>query len=58
MKRAASADYVCAMEAVLDVYEREYDENNPVVGIDESPKQLISEMRTGFTDAKGWLTCI
>jgi len=49
----ASADYVCAMEAVLDVYERGYDEENPVVGIDESPKQLISEMRTGFTDAKG-----
>lgn len=41
------------MEAVLDVYERGYDENNPVIGLDESPKQLISEVRTGFTDSKG-----
>jgi len=49
----ADADYVCAMEAVLDVYERPYDENNPVVGLDESPKQLIAEVRKGFTDSKG-----
>jgi hypothetical protein len=44
---------VCAMEEVLDVYERKYDENNPVVCLDESPKQLISEVRKGFKDAKG-----
>ena len=44
---------MCAMEAVLDVYERPYDENNPVIGLDESPKQLISEVRPGFTDSKG-----
>ncbi len=49
----ADADYVCAMEAVLDVYEREYSEQKPVVAIDESPQQLISETRTGFTDSKG-----
>lgn len=49
----ANADYVCAMEAVLDVYEREYSESNPVVAIDESPQQLISETRVGFTDSKG-----
>ena len=49
----ADADYVCAMEAVLDVYERPYNEENPVVGLDESPKQLISEVREGFTDSKG-----
>lgn len=30
------------MEKVLDVYKRPYDENNPVVCMDESPKQLIS----------------
>lgn len=41
------------MEEVLDVYEREYDENNPVICLDESPKQLISEVRTGFKDTKG-----
>lgn len=41
------------MEAVLDVYERPFAENHPVVAIDESPKQLISEARRGFTDSKG-----
>jgi hypothetical protein len=40
------------MEAVLDVYERPYNEENPVVGLDESPKQLMSEVREGFTDSK------
>ncbi len=41
------------MEAVLDVYERPYNAENPVVGLDESPKPLISEVRMGFTDSKG-----
>ena len=49
----ADADYVCAMEAVLDVYERPYDEENPVVCLDESPQQLRSEVRESFTDAQG-----
>lgn len=49
----ADADYVCAMEAVLDVYERRFDENHPVVAIDETPQQLVSEARTGFIDSKG-----
>ncbi len=49
----ADADYVCAMEAVLDVYERPFNAEHPVVGLDESPKQLISEVREGFTDSKG-----
>lgn len=34
------------MERVLDVYKRPYDMNFPVVCMDESPKQLIDEMRT------------
>lgn len=37
----------------MDVYERPYNEDNPVVGLDESPKQLIAEARTGFTDSQG-----
>lgn len=41
------------MEAVLDVYERPLDERNPVLALDESPQQLISEVRDGFTDSKG-----
>ncbi len=33
------------MERVLDVYKQPYDENYPVVCMDESPKQLIEEGR-------------
>jgi len=33
------------MEKVLDVYKKPYDENYPVVCMDESPKQLIEEGR-------------
>jgi hypothetical protein len=40
------------MEAVLDVYERPYKAHHPVVGLDESPKQLISQVRERFTDSK------
>jgi DDE superfamily endonuclease len=49
----AGPDYVCAMEAVLDVYERAYRKSHPVVAIDESPQQLISQARIGFTDSNG-----
>lgn len=41
------------MEQVLDVYERPYDPLYPVVNLDESPKQLISETRKKFMDSKG-----
>ena len=41
------------MEEVLDVYQRPYDPNHPVVCLDEARRQLISETRTGFTDDKG-----
>ncbi len=44
---------MCAMEAVLDVYERPYNEEHPVVGLDASPQQLVSEVRASFTDSKG-----
>ena len=40
-----SAEYVAAMEDVLDVYEAPYDEKRPVVCFDESPQQLIAEVR-------------
>jgi len=32
------------MEQVLDVYKQACDEDNPVVCMDESPKQLIEEI--------------
>ena len=40
------AAFVCAMERVLDVYQRPYDPARPVVCLDESPKQLSRESRT------------
>jgi len=49
----ASAEFVCQMEQVLDVYQRPYAEPYPVVCLDESPKQLISESRTPIKSSKG-----
>jgi transposase len=34
------------MEQVLDVYKRPYSKENPVICMDESPKQLIKETKT------------
>jgi len=33
------------MENVLDVYKKPYNEKNPTICMDESPKQLIGEKR-------------
>lgn len=41
------------MERVLDVYKRPYNELNPVVCMDESPKQLIGETRIGTPMGQG-----
>lgn len=41
------------MEEVLDVYARPYDANYPVVCYDESPKQLVSAIRSSYIDDKG-----
>ena len=38
-----SSEFVSNMERVLDVYKRPYNEDYPVVCMDESPKQLIEE---------------
>jgi len=38
----SKGEFAANMERVLDVYKRPYEENNPVVCMDESPKQLIS----------------
>jgi hypothetical protein len=42
----ADADFVCAMEDVLEVYTRPYDPAYPVVCLDEISKQLVAETRT------------
>lgn len=49
----ARAAFVCQMEQVLDVYARPYDPARPVVCLDETRKQLVSEKRWPFTDSKG-----
>lgn len=41
----ADAEFVAAMEAVLDTYEKPYDPSHPVLAMDEQPVQLIKETR-------------
>lgn len=40
-----NAEFVCAMENVLEVYHRPYDPKRPVVCMDETSKQLVKETR-------------
>src|ERR1700750_1706955 len=42
---AADSEFVAAMEDVLDVYSRPYDERFPVLCMDEQPVQLLKETR-------------
>lgn len=49
----ANAEFVCAMEDVLEVYTREQDPERPVVCVDESSKQLIGETRAPIPAAPG-----
>ena len=41
------------MEKVLEVYKRPYDEKHPVVCMDESPKQLIGEIKSPIQAVPG-----
>lgn len=41
----ANAEFVAAMENVLDVYRRPFDASRPVVCMDETPRQLIGQTR-------------
>ena len=41
------------MEMVLDVYKRPFDPNRPIICMDESPKQLISETRVPIPASPG-----
>ena len=44
----ASAEFVCQMEEVLEVYQRPYDALHPVVCLDEARRQLVSETQQSF----------
>jgi len=46
------------MERVLDVYKRPYDKDFPVVCMDESPKQLIDELRPSIAMKPGQETMV
>ena len=48
-----SADFVCAMEDVLEVYQRPYDPQRPVVCVDEASKQLVKQTRVVIQAAPG-----
>lgn len=41
------------MEEVLEVYQRPFDEKRRWICLDESPKQLIAQVRKSFQDSKG-----
>lgn len=47
------AAFVAHMENVLDVYKRPYDRCHPVVCMDESPRQLIGEVKTPIPATPG-----
>jgi hypothetical protein len=49
----ANAEFVCAMEDVLDVYHRPYDEDRPLVCLDEASKQLVGEVIEPIPAAPG-----
>jgi hypothetical protein len=44
MPKAGDADFVCAMEDVLEVYKRPYDPSRPMVCLDEASKQLVADI--------------
>ena len=48
-----NADFVCAMEDVLEVYHRPPNPNYPVVCFDEASRQLVKETRTPIPPAPG-----
>jgi transposase len=48
-----NADFVAAMEDVLEVYRRPYDPRRPVVCFDEQSKQLVKETRTPIAPRPG-----
>jgi len=48
-----NAEFVCAMENVLETYKRPYDPRRPVVCMDEKPKQLVKETRAPIGCCKG-----
>ena len=42
----ANAEFVCAMDDVLEVYHRRFEDKEVLVYLDETSKQLVEETRT------------
>ena len=49
-----SAVYVACMEDILDVCQRPYDKNCPVICMDEKPYQLLVDVRTPIPAKPGF----
>ena len=49
----ANAAFVAAMEDILEVYQRPYDRQRPLVCLDETSKQLIAETRVPIAAKPG-----
>ena len=49
----ANAAFVAGMEDVLEVYQRPHDPEYPVVCLDETSKQLVSETRVPIAAKPG-----
>ena len=52
-----NAEFVCAMENVLEVYQRPHDSAHPVVCMDEASKQLVAETRVSIPAEPGRVEC-
>lgn len=52
-----NAEFVYAMENVLEVYQRPCDPKNPVVCMDETSKQLVKETRAPIGAGPGRVRC-
>jgi hypothetical protein len=48
-----NAEFVCSMEDVLEVYQRAHDPLRPVICVDETCKQLVSETRAPIPASPG-----
>ena len=48
-----NADFACAMEDTLEVYQRPYDPQRPQVCLDEASKQLIGHVQAPLPPAPG-----
>ena len=53
MPRKNSAEFVACMEDVLEVYHRPLDASRPMVCLDETSRQLISETRPSISPSRG-----